>query len=78
MFSKLTTSSKHYTPTLVLVPPADEMAKILIRFSFFMQTWGDKNSFLKFCFGLFCFLTGVFFFCWQGDVLIEKVRVYVT
>ncbi|GFG31155.1 hypothetical protein Cfor_08625, partial [Coptotermes formosanus] len=35
-------------------------------------TWGDQNNFLKFCFGLLCFLTGPFLFCWQGDVLIEK------
>jgi hypothetical protein len=40
-----------------------------------VQSLGDQNSFLKFCFGLFCFLAGVFFFCWQGNVLIEKVLV---
>jgi hypothetical protein len=38
-----------------------------------MQTWGEQNNFVKFGFGLLCVLAGPFFFCSQGDILIEKV-----
>ncbi|XP_069702881.1 odorant receptor 10-like [Periplaneta americana] len=35
-------------------------------------TWGEQNNFLKFFFGLLCVLIGPFFFCWQGNIFIEK------
>ncbi|KAJ9590602.1 hypothetical protein L9F63_016372 [Diploptera punctata] len=35
-------------------------------------TWGEQNNFLKFFFGLLCVMAGPFFFCWQGNVLIDQ------
>ena len=48
MISKLTKYSKHYTPIIILIPPADEMAKILIYISFFFYAdLGRSEQFPK-------------------------------
>jgi hypothetical protein len=44
MFSNLTKSSKHYILRRTLVPPADEMAKILIHVSFYAD-FGRSEQF---------------------------------